>query len=70
MVTDVVEAGTVKSHQYWEKNPGDSVVYGSFKVRTVNVDSHDGYSVSALELTNLDVRYLWLSRKSDKLFLS
>lgn len=58
MLTSVVERGAVKCHQYWEKNPGESVAYSEFMVETIRVDSHEGYSLSLLELTNVEVKRL------------
>lgn len=59
MLTDVVEGGTVKCHQYWEGNPGDSVEYGKFSVKTISVDPYEGYLVSLLELKNLKVTHFY-----------
>lgn len=58
MLTSVVEGGVEKCHQYWEKTPGESVAYGEFIVETISVDYHEGYSLSLLELTNVEVKRL------------
>lgn len=56
MVTGLIEDEVVKCHQYWEMNPGETLVYGNYEIKTVSVELNEGYSVSSLELRNLMVR--------------
>ncbi|XP_037040711.1 tyrosine-protein phosphatase non-receptor type 9 isoform X1 [Bradysia coprophila] len=52
MTTRVLERGRTKCGQYWETDEGGEWEHGSFRVRTISVESNEEYTVSTLELTN------------------
>lgn len=52
MTTRVLERGRTKCGQYWETDEGGEWEHGSFRVRTISVESNEDYTVSTLELTN------------------
>lgn len=52
MTTRVLERGRTKCGQYWETDEGAEWEHGSFRVRTISVESNEDYTVSTLELTN------------------
>lgn len=56
MTTRVLERGRTKCGQYWETDEGAEWEHGSFRVRTISVESNEDYTVSTLELTNSKVR--------------
>lgn len=55
MTTRVMERGRSKCGQYWETDEGGEWEHGNFRVRTINVESNEDYTVSTLELTNSKV---------------
>lgn len=55
MTTRVLERGRTKCGQYWETDEGGEWEHGSFRVRTISVESNEEYTVSTLELTNSKV---------------
>lgn len=66
MTTRVLERGRTKCGQYWETDEGGEWEHGSFRVRTISVESNEEYTVSTLELTNSKVRW-GLCRKTEHL---
>lgn len=59
MTTRVLERGRTKCGQYWETDEGGEWEHGNFRVRTINVESNEDYTVSTLELTNSKVSSQW-----------
>ncbi|XP_036317724.1 tyrosine-protein phosphatase non-receptor type 9 isoform X3 [Rhagoletis pomonella] len=53
MTTRVMERGRVKCGQYWEPTENSSLEFGSFHVRTLNIEINEDYTVASLELKNL-----------------
>lgn len=60
MTTRVLERGRTKCGQYWEPDEGAEWEHGSFRVRTISVQSNEDYTVSTLELTNSKVSSIFI----------
>lgn len=58
MTTRVMERGRVKCGQYWEPIDGNVCELGHFRIRTLDIDMNEDYTVATLEITNIKVRSL------------
>ncbi|XP_052902769.1 tyrosine-protein phosphatase non-receptor type 9 [Anopheles moucheti] len=53
MTTRVMERGRAKCGQYWEPSEGGIAEYGSFRLRTMSIETNEDYTVVELEIRNI-----------------
>ncbi|XP_041763910.1 tyrosine-protein phosphatase non-receptor type 9 isoform X3 [Anopheles merus] len=53
MTTRVMERGRAKCGQYWEPTEGGLAEYGSFRLRTMSIETNEDYTVVELEIRNI-----------------
>lgn len=56
MMTNVIESGRIKCHQYWEREEGKQATYGHLLVKTEKVEIKENWTTTSLRIRNLKVK--------------
>lgn len=70
MMTNVVENGRMKCHQYWEREESKQATYGHLLVITEKVELKENWTTSSLRIMNLKVKTTKFSAKNLNLKLN